>query len=135
MRRTSLRRHSKSKRSRLIKECDALLFRYLKLKHGEKCQFCDRDKYIGPFHILPKSTAPRLRFSEENVILVCWPCHSLWHHDYFAAKEIDKKIMKLRGDNYEDELRYKNRIATPITAFELEKIKFGLMQCIAKHGR
>ena len=118
-----------SNRSRLIKVCDKLMFEVLKKERGCVCEICGRTQGIGTFHILPKSTAPRLRYSKDNLLLVCWfPCHNLFHHDVYRAQAIIKKIKELRGEDFETRLRTLNAISPPLKTFELEKIKFGLEQ-------
>ncbi len=126
-----IRKSIRSKRSRIIKDCDKLMFEILKKERGAACEICGRETGIGTFHILPKSTAPRIRYAKDNLLLVCWfPCHNLFHHDPYRARAIIKKIEELRGKDFETRLRTLNNISPPLKTFELEKIKFGLEQCM-----
>ena len=131
---TKLRKRSKSRRSVLIRENDALMFQLLKIKHGEKCMICEQAKKVGTFHILPKSTAPRLRYAEDNLLLACWfPCHYTWEHKYFQARGVEKRIKEIRGEDYEQRLRALNAISPPLNTFMLSKLKFALEHFV-KHG-
>lgn len=91
--------------SKLKKNLDSLFFQILKKERGCRCQLCGRRENVGTFHILPKGSHPRLRYARDNVILACWmPCHHTWHHDIYKAKAIEKKIMMLLGEDYEERL-------------------------------
>jgi hypothetical protein len=109
------------------------MFEVLKIKRGEVCEVCSNTQRLGTFHVLPKSTAPRLRYNEENLLLVCWKDHFLWHQDYFRAKAIEKRIKELRGKDYEIRLRALNAISPPLNTLKLEQIRFALEHFV-KHG-
>ena len=128
---------TKSKRSRLVKECDRLMFEVLKLKRGERCEICGesgKKRRLGTFHILSKSVARNIRYHELNLLLACWfPCHNLFHSDPHRAAPIIKRIKELRGENYEQDLRNLNAISPPLKIFRLEMIRFAMEQFL-KYG-
>ncbi len=134
-RKTPLRKKSNSLESRLIRECDDLLLKILLKLRGHKCEICGRTRgtgRLGKFHILPKGAYPRLRYYEQNVLIVGWTCcHNNWHSDYYKGREIEKRLKELRGEDYERQLKIADISATPLNTFMLElyraafKIKLG----------
>jgi hypothetical protein len=101
----------KSERSKLRKKIGALLLEKLKKdrKNEGRCEICGRKGVVGKFHILSVGSHPRLEFVEKNILLTDWfPCHYAWHHHGPhdpRTKHILDRIMKLLGDNWEQELR------------------------------
>lgn len=95
-----------SSRARLVQKTQDLMREILKIERGDLCEICKRRRDgLGVFHILPVGGYPRLRFHFQNVLLACWyPCHKNWHHDFYKAQEIDKRIKELRGENYKDKI-------------------------------
>ncbi len=119
----------KSSRSKLIKECDKLMFEILKLERKGICQICGRIQGVGTFHILSKGAYPRLRYIKSNLLLVCfYPCHKNWHHDFYKARIVEQKIKSLIGENYEEELQRINIGLPKLDVLQLSKIKFALKQ-------
>ncbi len=117
----------RSKRSSLIKSCDELMFRLLRLKRNERCEICGKREGLGTFHILSKAVCPRIRYYEDNLLLTCFfPCHHLWHSDPLRALPILKRIKELRGKDFEMRLRNLNALAPKLSVFELEKIQLVL---------
>ena len=52
-----------------------------------------------------------MEFVDENILLTDWlPCHETWHHDYEKAKNIEARIMELRGLHYKEKLIALNAI-------------------------
>lgn len=118
---------TKSSRARLIQKIQDLIREILKIERGDKCELCDCvGVNVGVFHILPVGAHPKLRFSFENLLLSCWhPCHFSWHHDFYKAKEIEKKIIKLRGLDYEQKLRALEVQIPKIDTFYLNQLYLG----------
>lgn len=112
-------------RYKIIKEIEKYLLMELKRERGEQCEICGRrGGRLGLFHIFPKSTYPKLRFSKFNLLVACWmPCHYRWHHDYFRAKDIDKQIRRLRGEEYEETLLLVNKTIPKMTMFYLKTLR------------
>jgi hypothetical protein len=96
----------KIKISRLIERIDDLLLEKLKTERGSRCQICGKTMQLGLFHVIPKGSHPRLRFTERNLLIVGWfCCHLPFHHDYYIARDrIIPRIKELLGENYEEEL-------------------------------
>ena len=116
---------TKSTRQKTIKACDALHLELLRKERGLKCELCGRkDPKVGRFHILSVGAHPRLRYNSFNILLSCWmPCHYNWHHSYEKAKEIEKKIIKLRGKDYKEKLLTIEAVSKRLTTAELIYIK------------
>ena len=132
MKRSYIKRKGKgirkvSDRQKLILACEQLMRKIIRLERGRRCQFCRRTKGVGLFHIMPKGQYQRIRFHRDNLLLAWWfPCHYTWHHDPHKAKEIEKKIMKLRGSDYKERLTILNKISPKLTDFYLKNLKFAL---------
>ena len=108
-------------RKKLIKECENMLRDILKIERGERCEICKRSGNVGLFHILSKGSHPRLRFTQENILLAHWfPCHNDWHHNYFKARVIEKRIKELRGEDYEMKLKKLNVTAPRLSKFRIQ---------------
>ena len=97
----------KSPKKRLRDRIGAIHFKILKLERGEKCEITKKTcNDLGRFHILPVGEYPEMEYHSLNVLLVSWfYAHDDWHHDYFKAKAIEYDIKRLRGENYENELK------------------------------
>lgn len=121
IKRTKIRR--KSSRQKEIDKCYALLRKILILKRGSQCEICHRrqtGRNLTLFHILPRGKYPKIQFSEENILLACWfPCHNDWHHDYYKARVIAKRIQELRGKDYEQVLKIKDVGAPKLGEFQI----------------
>ena len=94
-----------SERGRLMKDCDKLHLEILKLKRGEKCEISSMPaNRLGRFHILSTATHPRLRYVDDNLLLVNWfPWHYGYHHWGLTDprnKTILNKIIELRGPDW-----------------------------------
>ena len=123
MKRSPIRK--KSNRKKLRDRLGKLHFEILKLERGEKCEITNREcNDLGRFHILPVGRYPELEYHSENVLLASWfYCHEAWHHDYFKAKAIETDIKRLRGDNYEDTLKFRAKIQPRHTIVYLKDLE------------
>lgn len=111
MKRTKLKK--KSVRGNLREKVGALHLRVIKKERNNysTCQICGRDTVLGRFHILPVGKYPKLEFVDQNIILSCWmPCHYAWHHDYEKAKEVEKIIKNMLGDDYREKLKFADKV-------------------------
>jgi hypothetical protein len=63
---------------------------------------------LGRFHILSTGSHPKLRYVDDNVLLVNWlPWHYGHHHWGLTdprCKTILNKIVQLRGENWREKL-------------------------------
>ena len=84
-----LKKPKKINRGLLVRKIDSQIFRLLIQDRGRKCQLCGKTDQIGVFHILPKSTHPKLRFYPANLLLTGWfCCHYPFHHDFYKARDV-----------------------------------------------
>jgi len=92
-------------------KADKLMLQVLRLERGCRDEITGKvDPKVGVFHILSKATHPRLRYCKRNLLLVSWyPTHNDWHHNYFKAQIIEKRIKALLGTNYKYDLEVINR--------------------------
>lgn len=122
----------RSGKKKLRDKIGALHFKILKRLRGEKCEICGNTVYLGRFHIIRVSRAPRLEFYDGNVLIACWwKCHYAFHH--YGANDprcefIVKRIKELKGDNYEEKLMAMNFIMPRLNNFRLELIHTAMEQ-------
>lgn len=95
------------KKTSKFKKADDMFRAIIKRERGLTCEICGKMQSelrypLSAFHILPKSTAPRLRYTRLNVLLSCWApawyikcCHNIWHHD--RPEQMKQRIAELRG--------------------------------------
>lgn len=100
----------KSERGQIIEECLSIIRKQLKQRYNNKCQVCGKEaSNLGVFHILPRGLYPKLVLHNKNILLVCWnPCHDHWHRhrtDSPQGQLVQDKIIQLRGQNYERDLK------------------------------
>jgi len=102
-----------------FKKCDNLFRAMLKKERPLKCEICGKSQEelrfpLSVFHILKKSTHPRLRYAQINVLLTCFApyywgkqCHNKYEDN--RPPEIKQKIAEARGhktyEDLENELR------------------------------
>ncbi len=114
----------KSPRKILTESVLALIKAKLIKERGHWCQICGARPGETLFHIKSQGAYPRLAFYIPNLLLVCWfPCHNDWHHDFYKAKLIEKKIRGICGENYEAELERANIIQPRVNMFHLRNLK------------
>lgn len=101
----------RSEKKKLRDEIGRLQLIALKKERGNsgRCEICNKPTdRLGRFHILRTSTHPRLEFVSHNILLTGWfCCHYPWHHNGAndpKSQRILKRIVEIRGKNYEDEL-------------------------------
>ena len=117
-----------SDRGRLRKEIGRIHLEILKRDRGDVCEISGRPvNGLGRFHILEVSTNPRLEFVDENVLLVNWlPHHFNWHH-YGEGSPRNaltlKRIKELRGDDYREKLKERERYCGTMDMLYLMALK------------
>jgi hypothetical protein len=118
-------KRKKSPRKKLRDEIGKLHFEILKLKRGNRCEITGLVvNDLGRFHILPVGKYPELEYMDENVLLASWNlAHRHWHHDYYKAQKIEKKIKELRGEDYKDNLLMIARTCPKHGMFYLQALK------------
>ncbi len=122
----------RSERAKLINKIEKLLLIKLKKERGDRCEICGKRELVGLFHILPKGKYQRIRFNEENLLLAgWWCCHYPYHHDFYKTRDkIIPRIKELRGEDYEDRLKFLNAIEVKLTKFRLECIYHALKNTV-----
>ena len=127
MKRTRIKR--RSARKKLRDELGNLHLQILKKERDnyDTCEICGNKTRLCRFHIISVGECLRLEFHEYNILLTCWhPCHFNWHHDYYKGKEIEKEIMRLRGENYRDKLLILDRTQPRHTDLYLNTLRHAL---------
>jgi hypothetical protein len=72
-------------RGRIYPELKAV--RLLALKRDTyKCLLCGSNKRLRAHHMEPWCRSPELRFSLDNLVVLCSACHMRYHHKYHARK-------------------------------------------------
>ena len=109
----------RSDRKKLEDSIKDLIRKILKIERGRSCEICGRNESVLPyplslFHILPEGSHPKMKFHKRNLLLSCWTphgnrafCHDAWHKCCESEPQyqaVEKKVKKLRGDNYWMEL-------------------------------
>lgn len=123
MKRTSIKK--KSAKQELRDEIGILHRKYLKHNRNNfnLCEICGKPGQLGRFHILSVGAHPKLEFVDFNVLLTHWyPCHSEWHHSYSKGKEIEKRIIELRGKDYKQKLLALEKMQPKHTMFHLSNL-------------
>ena len=114
----------RSDRGRLVTEIDTLFRAYILRNRPQVCQWCNRPaegRNLHVAHVLPKGSHPKLRWCEENVLLLCYHCHlHRWHKDPLKAHEF---MVRIRGENYQDRLYVLEKLQQKMTMFYLRTIK------------
>jgi len=117
----------------------ALHLKILKFKRGEICELTGRrSDTLGRFHILDVARYPRLEFHDENVLISSWygdGAHFDWHHNFYKARDIEKRIKQLRGEDYEERLKILDAMQPKITMFRLQMIHEAFKQAIKELER
>ena len=118
-----------SDRGLLKTEIDTLFRANILKTRAHVCQWCNRPaegRNLHVAHILPKGAHPKLRWCEENVLLLCFNCHlQVWHKNPIKAHEF---MVKLRGENYKEKLLAIEALQEKQSMFALEGLKFWYQQ-------
>jgi hypothetical protein len=110
-----------SSKGKIILRIDKLLREILLIERGSSCEWCGKRTKVFMAHILPKGTYPRLRYAEENILLLCYYCHMIkWHRNPLEAH---KFMMELRGPNYDADLMKINGFMDQHSMFYLLKLE------------
>jgi 5-methylcytosine-specific restriction endonuclease McrA len=95
MKRTKLRRKSKSPLRKAIDTADRALQDWYRAKYPtEVCENCGK-RFELMHHFIEKSKSARLRFEDSNLIFLCHGCHALHHH--FGDQRVMAKVIEQRG--------------------------------------
>lgn len=79
------------KRRRTVVEIDAIIRQQVHERDQDKCVRCGSVKCLTVSHVYPKGTFGNLRWSLDNLKLLCFPCHRWWHLNPVDATDWWKK--------------------------------------------
>jgi hypothetical protein len=102
MRKTKLRKHSKSPLKSLQRKADIALQEFYR-QTETKCEGCGARAELR-HHFILKSHSNRLRYEEKNLIPLCKSCHSKIHC-FGQGQMIEAKIALGRGEEWIKELQ------------------------------
>ena len=120
MKQTKLKKKSKSKRRKTIDKADKLLQDWMRIKHaGERCEICGEPFEVS-HHYIAKSQSTKLRFDEENLILVCKSCHFKIHRTT-QGHYIGGLIAFIRGSKWIKYITTQKNILMTLTTKDLEE--------------
>jgi len=120
MKKTKLKRKSKSTRRKTIDKADKLLQNWMRVKHaGERCEICGEPFQVS-HHYIAKSQSTILRFDEENLILVCNKCHFKIHRTE-SGPYIGALIAKIKGSKWLTYITTQKNILMTLTTKDLEE--------------
>ena len=100
MKKTPLRRKSKSKRRKLIDKADRALQDFYRTQ-GLVCEVCGKPMNVV-HHYFPKNQSSYLRFKKENLVPICTSCH--FKHHRTGDPTIHDTIKQKRGQKWLDDL-------------------------------
>ena len=84
------------------------LFQIAFVKKNPYCEFCGKPTFCG-HHIITKAASFALRYVENNLVAVCYPCH--WRfHSKFSSLMIAEITLKRGLSWYQDLLKRKAKI-------------------------
>ncbi len=114
-----------SPRKRLINATKDVIRELYRIKYGSRCQICGKTRNdLGLFHILPTGRYSRLELAEDNILWAGWfCCHHKFHHDFYLAKDIEKRIQALRGKTYYKRLQKLAETAPKMDEAQIKEYK------------
>lgn len=119
MKRTPLKKVSKTNITTLRNKCDKLLTPII-IKRHPRCLLCNNPTQVAHHHV-HKSKSFVLRYDFDNLINLCHSCHLALHMDesYYASK-----IVSIKGLNWFSGLeKRKNQILKNGSSFYEVKLK------------
>ncbi len=93
------------------------------VKENPRCLVCS-ELTSTMHHFILKSQSSYLRYSESNLIPLCFSCHFKIHHTNTA--ETTDKIIRIKGRDWADDLYSKKRIIFKMNKGKLKEIIEGL---------
>lgn len=112
MKRSPLKKKSKSETARLQTKCDAMLTPIIKKLHP-RCEACGSDTQVA-HHWIEKSRSSNLRYNTDNLIPLCNPCHYKIHNRngsmIMTSHDIVDDIIQKRGIDWHERMKLDGRI-------------------------
>ena len=122
----------KSKRSRLIKQCDTLLAKILKIRRGFQCEYTPGHKIkkmiklrgLHAHHIFKKGHYINVRWDEDNILILCYHCHRFIAHasDVETLQGFERWVKQHLGGRY-TKLKQRAVKIRPVKTHMLEALK------------
>lgn len=107
MKRTPIRRISKSETAKLQAKCDRLLTPIMKKLHP-KCEVCGSDTEVA-HHWIEKSRSNNLRYNIENLVPLCHSCHAKIHNRFgnsiTGSLDVADIIRAKRGEEWYNRMK------------------------------
>lgn len=113
-----IRKHSLRPLPKLKFLADKALQDYFR-RYKTKCELCS-NPYQVAHHFIHKKLSSYLRYDERNLIFVCNSCHSKFHS--FPDPQISIRVLKLRGDEWNEYLESHRHLIKKFTRDELQEI-------------
>jgi len=123
MKRTYLKRESKSERSKLIKKCDDIFRKIIRLRDNMTCQRTGKKDNLQVAHFFTRSILS-LRWDEENACLLQRGIHYYWAHVKHEEFR-DFWISRIGKERFEM-LKIKSRFIMTLPTYQLKNIKLAL---------
>jgi 5-methylcytosine-specific restriction endonuclease McrA len=118
----------KPDRKKLEKELLDLWSKAARLRDG-KCKNCGNDQRLSAHHIRVKRHSIT-KYSLENALTLCWPCHSL---QKLNPERFHDMIIEIIGQKEYDRLKKISNMTYKWSLEELERIKEQLLSEIGKY--
>jgi 5-methylcytosine-specific restriction endonuclease McrA len=118
LKRTPLKRKSKSKLSTLRRKADRLLQDYHRLL-GLSCEVCGEKQELM-HHFVPQSASANLKFNDRNLIPLCFKCHFAHHQK--GDPRIHGLIIAQRGLRWFAQLEKDRHIVVQRTQRDYQEI-------------
>ena len=109
-----------NKHSTLVKECDDLVRKIMKLLNDGTCGVCGKHRSdLGVMHILGKQAHPALRWTFLNLIYAGWNCcHRPYDQEPKKRPIIERLLAEKLGHDYQDKLIHMEQILPKKTPVE-----------------
>jgi len=119
LKRTPLKRKSKSKLSTLRRKADETFNRYIRTRDGSICISCGQHGPMDAGHYFATSVSAYLRYSEENVNSQCRKCNRFMHGN---LGEYALGLIKKYGPDILEKLHKEKQIICQRTQKEYQEI-------------
>lgn len=122
MRKTRIKKQSKSSVKVLQRKCDSLLTQIIKIKTPQ-CEACSHPTQVA-HHWIEKSRSSRLRYDFDNLIALCNQCHCKIHNRFgnsvVGGLDVADVIRHKRGEDWYENIKIKGReiVKTDIQWYE-----------------
>lgn len=117
-------------RQKIIKVCDALWSRLVRLRANGRCQACGAEGGAAHHAVIRRSYLAT-RWHPDNGILLCFSCHRKAHDDHEAGVKIALRSVGWERIDYLKNLSRQTRVWTVV---DIAAVKDNLEKMIAMRG-